>query len=405
MQLSQPTPAPCCAEGNRTAAAGLILQPGINGRLQFPLAPQQSCRGADAAPAPAGPEQKPGYELCSFVAGFLDTAAGPIPRIKTGLDRSDHLGTVLARVGVNRARYRIAPGLYAVGKPDPEAPVLVTANYKLTFDALRRELGGMNAWLLVLDTRGVNVWCSAGKGILNAAEIVRRIRSSRLDQVVRRREIIVPQLAANGVCAREVKKASGFRVIWGPIRARDLKAFIQAGHRADPAMRRVTFDLRERLVLIPVEIYLLKKPTLWVLAALFVLSGLGSSIFSFSAAMERGWMAALACALGVCSGAVAVPALLPWIPGRAFAVKGALAGIPAALLVSLICWSRIGLGGHLALWLWTLTVSSVLAMNFTGATPFTSPSGVEKEMRRAIPLQIGAAVLAAVCWIGSNLTG
>lgn len=403
MQLSQPTPTPCCAEVNRKAAAGLIVTPGVNGRLQFPLAPDPPCCGTDTTPAPAGSEPKPGYQLCSFVAGFLDTPAGPVPRIKTELDRSDHLGTVLARIGVNRAHYSIAPGLYAVGDPDPEAPVLVTANYKLTFDALRRELGGMNVWLLVLDTRGVNVWCSAGKNILNAAEIGRRIRSSRLDQVVTRREIIVPQLAANGVCAREVKRASGFHVIWGPIRARDLKAFIRAGHRADPAMRRITFDLRERLVLIPVELYLLKKPTLWILAVLFVLSGLGGSIFSLSAAMERGWMAALACALGVCSGAVAAPALLPWIPGRAFAVKGVLTGIPAALLVSVIFWSRTGFGGHLALWLWTLTVSSYLAMNFTGATPFTSPSGVEKEMRRAIPLQISALILAALFWIGSNL--
>ena len=40
------------------------------------------------------------------------------------------------------------------------------------------------------------------------------------------------------------------------------------------------------------------------------------------------------------------------------------------------------------------------AMNFTGATPFTSPSGVEKEMRRALPVQAGLTVLAGLLWVG-----
>jgi hypothetical protein len=47
----------------------------------------------------------------------------------------------------------------------------------------------------------------------------------------------------------------------------------------------------------------------------------------------------------------------------------------------------------------TMAISSYLAMNFTGSTPFTSPSGVEKEMRQAIPVQAGAVVVALVAWI------
>jgi len=45
-------------------------------------------------------------------------------------------------------------------------------------------------------------------------------------------------------------------------------------------------------------------------------------------------------------------------------------------------------------------VSSFVAMNFTGATPFTSPSGVEKEMRRALPVQAGLTVLAGLLCVG-----
>jgi hypothetical protein len=55
----------------------------------------------------------------------------------------------------------------------------------------------------------------------------------------------------------------------------------------------------------------------------------------------------------------------------------------------------------LALLLLIITLSSYLAMNFTGCTPFTSPSGVEKEMRKAIPLQSAAASLGLILWVVS----
>ncbi|RXM20875.1 acetyl-CoA synthase subunit gamma, partial [Citrobacter sp. AAK_AS5] len=80
------------------------------------------------------------------------------------------------RWNIKRMDYRVAPGLYAVGEPTADSPVLVTANYKLTFDGLRSELGGVDAWMLVLDTLGVNVWCAAGKGTFSTAELARRVR-------------------------------------------------------------------------------------------------------------------------------------------------------------------------------------------------------------------------------------
>ena len=67
----------------------------------------------------------------------------------------DHL---LARWGYKRNEYRVEPGLYAMGTPTPDSPVLVTANYTLSFDALRSSLAGVEAYVLVLDTLGINVW-------------------------------------------------------------------------------------------------------------------------------------------------------------------------------------------------------------------------------------------------------
>jgi hypothetical protein len=292
-----------------------------------------------------------------------------------------------------------------VGDPDQESPVLVTANYKLTFDSLRQELTALDAWLLVLDTRGVNVWCAAGKELFSTREVVNRVNQTRLNKVVSHNQLILPQLGATGVSAHQVKKASGFKVIWGPIRARDIQHFIASENRLDKSMRQVTFSIGERTVLIPVELSHLPKPTFWVLLAVFFLSGIGTNVFSLNDAWYRGLMALTAYAGGILAGAVAAPILLPWLPGRAFALKGAHTGVIMGLVVVMLFKSGLIWLESLALLLMTVAISSYLAMNFTGSTPFTSPSGVEKEMRRAIPLQAGAVVIALVAWVSAGFVG
>ena len=349
--------------------------------------------------------EKPGYQLLGFVDNFIDTPCGPVPRVKTKLELSDHLGTLTARLGIKRNQYKIAPGLYCVGNPDQDSPVLVTANYKLTFDSLRQELTSLDAWLLVLDTRGVNVWCAAGKELFSTREVVNRIKQIGLNKVVGHNRLILPQLGATGVSAHQVKKASGFKVIWGPIRARDIQHFIASENRLDKSMRQVTFSIGERTVLIPVELSHLPKPTFWVLLAVFFLSGIGTNVFSLNDAWYRGLMALAAYAGGILAGAVAAPILLPWLPGRAFALKGALTGVIMGLVVVMLFKSGLIWLESLALLLMTVAISSYLAMNFTGSTPFTSPSGVEKEMRRAIPLQAGAVVIALVAWVSAGFVG
>jgi hypothetical protein len=317
------------------------------------------------------------------------------------MQRPDIFGTIKTRMRIGRNTYAIAPGLYCVGEPGPDDPVLVTANYKLSFDALRKELAGLNAWILVLDTRGVNVWCAAGKKTFSTQEVIHRVTVTGLDKLVQHRELILPQLAATGVAAHLVKKGCGFEVIWGPIQARDIKRFLGAGKKADASMRRVTFSFLERLVLVPVELSFLAKPTLWVLLAVFILSGIGSDVFSFSMAWQRGVMALTAYLAGIFAGDVVAPALLPWIPGTAFFVKGLETGVVFGLGVVVLFWSKITVLEAFVLLLLTMAVSSYLAMNFTGSTPFTSPSGVEKEMRTGIPVQAGTVLIAVIAWITS----
>jgi hypothetical protein len=364
----------------------------------------EPCCGPPAGP-PSSVHERPGYDLCGFVAGFMETAAQMVPRIRTHLDWHDRVGTVNVRLGVGRNSYKIAPGLYAVGNPDDRSVVLVTANYKLSFDHLRRNLNNINAWILVLDTRGVNVWCAAGKGTFGTKEVIQRVREVQLDRVVAHRQLILPQLGATGVSGQEVKKGCGFEVVWGPVAAKDLPAFLSRGLKADSTMRKVTFTLAERAVLVPVELTLLRKYLLWTLLGIFLTSGIGPNLFSISFALQRGLLAIWAAVTGIVAGAAVVPLLLPWLPGRTFAVKGSVVGLVLGLvtMLSMAENPHISIFSALGLILITTTLSSYLAMNFTGSTPFTSPSGVEREMRKAIPLQLASALIAVFIWVGAGV--
>jgi hypothetical protein len=340
------------------------------------------------------------------VSGSVTTSAGLVPKVSPVLHGRDYWGAVKARWSVGRMNYRVDPGVYALGEPDEKSPVVVTANYKMSFDCLRAALPGRPIWLLVLDTDGINVWCAAGKGTFGTEELVNRIHTGRLDQLVTHRTLILPQLAAPGVAAHEVKRLSGFRVIYGPIRARDLPAFLDSGLKATPEMRRKTFTLAERLALVPVELVSALKTAAVLIPILFLVSGLTGSQDFWANAWNHGSFSAEALLGAILAGAVVTPLLLPWLPGRAFSLKGLIPGAVVALALTASRGFASSPGPYpfeLLAWLLLIpAVSSYLAMNFTGASTYTSLSGVRKEMRWALPLQIGAAFIGFLFWLAAQ---
>ena len=251
-----------------------------------------------------------------WIVGTLDTPVGVVPEAGTRLRMSDYLGTWRVRWGIGRMRYRIDPGLYAVGQPTLESPVLVSANYKMSFDRLRSRLAGIAAWVLVLDTRGVNVWCAAGKGTFGTDEIVGRIRANRLGEVVSHRTLIVPQLRAPGVAAHQIKNRCGFRVVYGPVRAADIPAFFASGMKVTPEMREMTFRFLDRLALVPVELVRWAEYGTLVVIALLFLAGWGQNGYSWQRVADAGIRSA-GLLLGVfVASSILGPVLLPWLPGR-----------------------------------------------------------------------------------------
>ena len=332
-----------------------------------------------------------------YIAGWLKSPVGDVPQVKTALGTQDILGAWRVRWGIGRMKYKIEPGLYCVGEPDENAPVLVTANYKLTFDSLRKELAGLNLWILVLDTKGVNVWCAAGKGTFGTKELVSRIRAVKLGDLVRHRTVILPQLGATGVSAHAVAKLSGFRVVYGPVRACDLKEFLNSGMKASPQMRTVRFSLPDRLVLTPVDFVGWIKPLVLFFGALFILNALGLGRYGLAEVI--GFLGA------VVTGCVLTPILLPWIPGRAFSFKGALLGVvwTAVFILASGGFLQFGLVKAVSYLLLLPSVSAYTAMNFTGSSTYTSPTGVNKEMRAAIPIMLGASLIGLIALIADSI--
>jgi hypothetical protein len=336
--------------------------------------------------------------MSGMVTGSVAADGRSIPVVSTHLGAADRLGGVGVRFDIGRMRYRVEPGLYAVGSPAAESPVLVTANYKLSFDALRRELSGLSAWILVLDTKGVNVWCAAGKGTFGTRELERRIIAVRLDRVVSHRTLILPQLGAPGVSAPEVEKASGFRVKYGPVRAEDIPAYLAGGMKKDEAMRRVRFRLSDRMTIAPTEL---------VHAWPFLLAVLAASAL-LALPPGPGWLPRFLPFLVPLVGAVLLaalgfPALLPVLPFRAFALKGATLGAAWGIAAALV--ERAPLPAAAALALLSASIVSFIAMNFTGATTFTCQPGAALEVKRGLVPMIAASVAGIACAVAGRLLG
>lgn len=335
----------------------------------------------------------------TYYTGNIKTIFGNVPQVAAQWSKSDVWQTVKIRWNIGRMNYIVEPGLYAVGLPDKDSDVFVTANFKLSFDHLRRALDGFNAWILVLDTRGINVWCAAGKGTFGTKELIHRLKIHALLNIVDHRSIILPQLGATGVAAHEVKKQTGFRVIYGPVRAADIKSFVESGYKASPEMRMVKFPLRDRIKLIPVELTYGKYYLLLVPAVFFILAGLNPHGYSLDAAWSNGGRAVINLLAAYIAGCMLTPALLPWIPFKRFSLKGLTLGWLIAVLFLFLNLLGNSVYEKISWFLIMGAISTFLAMNFTGSSTFTSLSGVKKEMKISLPLQIAAATTGFIGWI------
>lgn len=205
---------------------------------------------------------------------------------------------------------RLTPGLYAVGHPDRGSAVLVTGNFDLTVRRLVRAIDGrIDAWVLVVNSSGINVWCASGGGFMTAEKVIAAMNASRLREVVDHHALILPQLCGNGVDGWRIRKETGWGVHWGPVRAGDIPQYLASRRKKTDRMRWVAFPLKDRLEMVTVT---LGFYGLLILLPVFLI--------------WRHLFPPIAAALLGLSYFYAV--VLPWLPGR----DGLLKSIPLAVI-------------------------------------------------------------------------
>jgi ubiquinone/menaquinone biosynthesis C-methylase UbiE len=202
------------------------------------------------------------------------------------------------------------PGLYSIGVPDRKSPVLVTGNYELTVRRVIKALDGkIDAWLLVADSAGINVWCAAGGGFLTADKVISSMKLAHLHQAVDHRDLILPQLAAVGVDGNQIREATGWNPYWGPVKAEDLPQYVETSYQKTDQMRWIEFPIKDRLEMVTgtLSLYglMILIPIAIFLRHLFLPTALAMIALSYFYAI-----------------------FLPWIPGR----DGLAKAVPLATL-------------------------------------------------------------------------
>lgn len=298
----------------------------------------------------------------AFGAENIQVSLAPLPIYFTLVDYAKAL---ICWVFLFMRTFAIKPGLYHIGEPDDHAPLLVTGNYYLTIFLLARRLRNHSIRLLIIDTKGINVWCSAGKGQFSAQEIVKKASACGLLPGGRRVKVILPKLSLSGVNLSELRK-NGMIPIIGPVYAKDASVFLGGGklkHRIDEV---VHFGLQSRaFTALPTAVQFF----FYFLGAYVILLGTISPVLIW-----------IATGLAFC-----YPMLFPWLPGKLFAVKG----LSLALFASILTFFIHGRFEELLLLsIFIFATSVFIALSYTGNSAVSNYTRVRKETACFLPVVV-----------------
>ena len=281
---------------------------------------------------------------------------------------------VLQAVG-RMAPWPTETGLRSVGNPGRRSPVLVTCNYDLTVRRLLRALEGVDAWLVVAPSSGINVWCAAAGGHFGTPQVVTALKTSGVEDRVDHRRAILPQLAATGVERLLVKRRCGWNVHFGPVYADDLPRYLADGERKSDDMRCVHFRAAERS----------EMALAWGGPAALV-SGFGAALFEPAYSLP---LAALALAM-----AFAVFFTYERLPEPRRAVF-TLLSVAAALGVAALAGA--GVPGLATATVAAAVLAAILTFDYSGSTPIEGGSHFA-ERRYDIRLDLERCKGVYSCW-------
>jgi hypothetical protein len=265
--------------------------------------------------------------------------------------------------------FSVRPGYYFTEIKDTSAPLLVTCNNFLTVFLLVRRIAQRNIRLLVIDTNGINVWCSAAEGRFSAFEIIEKANYYGLIKENKKTEMVLPKLCLSGVRLSDLKKA-GIKPVIGPLFAKDVPEYLDKSDFTDRRDDHFIFGLQSRVfTALPTVVQFFY----WFLGVYIVTFWfLESSII---------WVAVFL--------AFFYPVLFPFLPGKQFAVKGISLGAGASILY-VVYSLRAGLSSQAVLvWVLFIVATSIwIGLSYTGNSPVSNYEDVRKETAKYLPVVV-----------------
>ena len=145
------------------------------------------------------------------------------------------------------ARFPCEPDTVLIGNPDKSSPVLVTCNFDYTVRHLKDylEKEQLDCFLLVVNTKGTNVWCAAAEGIFTTDTVLSHLKVYNVGELVNHHQLILPQLSVAGVKRKELQE-HGWEGIYGPVYFADLKEFLNNGLTKNKDMEALEYGYWER---------------------------------------------------------------------------------------------------------------------------------------------------------------
>lgn len=260
-------------------------------------------------------------------------------------------------------------GLRVIGQPGPDAPVLLTCSFDLTVRRVTRALQGLDCYLLVAPSKGINVWCAAGGGMLNAHSVTSVLKTSRIAEKVNHRTLILPQLSAPGIDVARVERETGWCCKFGPVYARDIADYVADNCTKTEAMHQAQFPLGDRL----------EMAVMWA-TPMSLVAALPVAIFSLRSL--PGVLALIwGCTLFLF---VFYEPLMRYVPGPVGLVKTLVLGLVgiAGLAAYGLLLGGWGWGSIIGWSLGILAVALVLGFDLDGSSPLRAGSTVAYWGRR-----------------------
>jgi hypothetical protein len=285
----------------------------------------------------------------------------------------DYLKAFICWTFAFQRNYVYEPGLYYTGDVyDKSAPLLVTSNYHLTVFLVARRARAFNARILIIDTDGINVWCSAGKQQFNNEEILKQL--DRYDESIisdeKKPTIILPKFGLAGIDLTGLIK-SGLKPVIGPLYAKDIPNYLSSSPLTDRDDDRVHFGIISRVFSWFPGFLQFMGYTMYLVIPLMILkkTNVPWDIVMLSAFL-----------------ATAYAFLFPWIPGKRFAVKGLfIAGFTTIAIASSSLLGAISTQSMIAAIFYTFATGLFVGLAFTGNSAVSNYSKVKLEITNFLP--------------------